>query len=94
MKTHWLFGKGPNKIVEFKHEIDQESDCRYCLHRKVCDRHNTEQRCINYEFGTSEHRGCGGCLHRFTRWDKDAIPCFHCEDFLLDESVELNDDEE
>ena len=77
MKTHWLFGRGPDKLLDFKREIDEETDCGKCLHREVCDR-NMEKRCENYVFGTSAGHGCQGCLHKYTRYDKDAVPCFSC----------------
>jgi len=77
MKTHWLFGRGPDKILDFKREIDEETDCGKCIHREVCDR-NMEKRCENYKFGTSEGRSCQACLHRYTRYDKDSVPCFSC----------------
>lgn len=83
MKTHWLYGMGPNKALDFNVEIDKETECSRCLHRKVCA-YKMEERCVNYRFGTSEHTGCHGCIHRFTRWDKDAVPCFHCKEFSLD----------
>ncbi len=78
MKTHWLFGHGPNKVLDFKREIDEEANCLKCIHNEVCDK-NMEKRCENYVFGTSEGRGCFGCPHRFTRFDvKDPVPCFSC----------------
>ncbi len=77
MKTHWLFGRGPNKVLDFAHEIAEETDCSACIHKDVCDR-DTEKRCENYTFGTSEGSGCQSCSHRFTRYDKDAVPCFSC----------------
>lgn len=77
MKTHWLFGCGPDKVLDFKREIDEESDCSKCIHREVCDR-TMEKRCENYVFGTSAERSCQSCLHRYTRYDKAAVPCFSC----------------
>ena len=81
MKTHWLFGRGPNKVLEFAREVDEETDCARCIHREVCDR-NMEKRCENYKFGTSDGRGCMACIHRHTRFDKEAVPCFSCPWFL------------
>jgi hypothetical protein len=82
MKTHWLHGRGPNKEVHFKVEIDEETDCKECIHNHVC-MHKKERLCLNYEFGTSEYSGCDSCLHRFTRWcRKEPLPCFHCEHFI------------
>lgn len=83
MKTHWLFGIGPDKRLEFKKEVDKETDCRKCIHSEVCDR-SMEKRCTNFKFGSSMGRpGCDQCLHRFTRFDKDEtkVPCFHCKWF-------------
>lgn len=77
MKTHWLYGDGPDKILDFKREVDEETDCGKCTHREVCDR-NMEKRCENYVFGTSAASGCQGCLHKYTRYDKDPVPCFSC----------------
>ena len=77
MKTHWLFGRGPDHILDFKKEIDEETDCRKCIHNEVCD-HNMERRCENYKFGDSSKEGCRACNHHYTRYDKDAVPCFSC----------------
>lgn len=77
MKTHWLFGRGPDKILDFKKEIDVETDCGGCIHNEVCD-HNNEKRCENYVFGDSRGKSCQGCLHKYTRYDKDKVPCFTC----------------
>lgn len=81
MKTHWLYGRGPNRVIEFIQEIDEETKCEDCIHKKVCAV-VMEHRCINYTFGTSEFRGCQGCVHKYTRFDKDPIPCFSCPDFI------------
>jgi len=84
MKTHWLFGIGPNKELHFKKEIDIETKCTDCAHCKVCS-HNMTERCVNYKFGRSDVRNfssCESCTHKYTRYDKEAVPCFHCEDFL------------
>jgi len=43
-KTHWLFGRGPDKLLDFKREIHEETECSKCIHREVCDR-NMEKRC-------------------------------------------------
>lgn len=77
---HWLFGFGPDKEIEFNEIVMEESNCSECIHKKVC-KFSMEEFCINYKFGTSQHNGCQGCLHRFTRWDKDPIPCFKCKFF-------------
>lgn len=78
--THWLFGKGENKELDFNQHIEIETDCSKCIHKKVCAR-AVEQRCVNYAFGCSSERGCHACLHHYTRWDKDSVPCFKCDDF-------------
>lgn len=77
MKTHWLFGRGPDHVLDFKREINDETECSKCIHREVCD-YAMEKRCENYRFGTSDSNGCHSCLHRFTRFDKDKVPCFTC----------------
>lgn len=81
MKTHWLYGEGKLKVLKFVKEVDEETKCSRCFHQKVCFQ-EMESRCVNFEFGTSEHRGCGGCRHKFTRFDKESVPCFHCDDFV------------
>lgn len=81
MKTHWLFGHGPDRILDFNVEIDAETSCGGCAHKDVCDK-QPSQRCSNYTWGTSEgSAGCAQCLHKYTRYDKDSVPCFHCKDF-------------
>ena len=80
MKTHWLYGWGPNKEIHFKKEIEEETDCTKCIHAKVCD-HEKTRRCFNYKCG-SGGRDCTGCEHKFTRYDKESIPCFHCKEYL------------
>lgn len=77
VKTHWLYGRGADKRLDFKREIDVETDCSKCIHRDVCDL-AMEKRCENYTFGTSGARGCAGCSHRFTRYDSTPVPCFTC----------------
>ena len=84
MKTHWLYGMGPNKELTFEREIDQETRCSECAHWKVCAR-KMPDRCVNYQFGTSDvlsMDSCDSCIHRFTRFDKEPVPCFVCDDFL------------
>ncbi len=84
MKTHWLFGRGPDKVLDFAREIEAETDCSKCIHNEVCG-HDMEKRCENYVFGSSAVRGCGcqTCLHRFTRFDNDHVPCFSCPWFQV-----------
>lgn len=77
MKTHWLFGQGPDKLLNFKREVESETDCTKRIHSEVCGR-DMQNRCENYEFGTSDGRGCQGCSHRYTRFDKEPVPCFSC----------------
>lgn len=79
-KTHWLYGRGPEKLLEFAREVDVETDCARCSHNKVCA-HRMEERCENFSFGTSQYSGCGACIHKYTRYDKDNVPCFSCPDF-------------
>lgn len=86
-KTHWLYGHGPEMRLTFVREIEAETDCGKCLHRKVCAR-AMEQRCENFSVGTSAGKDCQACTHRFTRFDKDAVPCFSCPDFASDEAKE------
>jgi len=79
---HWLFGRGPDKVLEFKEPVRVETNCQACAHNKVCG-HVMDKRCVNYEFGSSSNTGCGSCHHMYTRWDpKDRVPCFNCKDFL------------
>jgi len=88
VKTHWLFGRGPDKVLDFKREVDEETDCGKCIHREVCDR-NTEKRCNNFVFGSSGTKGgCLACSHRFTRYHQDSVPCFSCPWF--EEQVQAN----
>jgi len=85
MKTHWLHGE-----VTLTVEVETETNCRVCLHRVVCERVE-DLRCSNHQLGDSRgHRGCQQCTHKFTRWDQQQpIPCFHCKDFLVDETVDI-----
>ena len=75
---HWLYGNcGFNVLVR------KESKCAKCLHRRVCPV-DMSKFCLNYEFGTSDCRvfnSCESCNHKFTRFDKDRIPCFRCRYF-------------
>ncbi len=78
MIKHWLHGE-----IKLKHEIAEETRCIGCLHSKVCDR-SMGSRCLNFKFSTSNGNpsSCDQCIHRFTRFDRDPIPCFACGDFL------------
>lgn len=87
VKTHWLYGHGLDKILDFKREVDEETDCSACVHREVCGR-DVEKRCENYQYGTSERSACQGCSHRFTRYDEKSVPCFSCPWFRKSPSVE------
>lgn len=71
----------------YKHKVDEEHECFECIHNKVC-RHDNEEFCLNYEFGTSQGKGCHSCLHRFTRWDSEHIPCFICKYFQKENNDE------
>jgi hypothetical protein len=77
MKTHWLYGRGPDKALDFQREVDVETNCMECTHREVCGK-DMEKRCENYVFGSSSGRDCQGCGHKYTRYDKDPVPCFSC----------------
>jgi len=74
--NHWLYG-----VDKRKYRIKKETSCSKCLHSKVCGC-DVEKRCKNYVFGTSAGKGCTSCLLRFTRFDKDKVPCFICFEFL------------
>jgi len=78
VKKHWLFGD-----CKFNVEVREEDNCSECVHAKVC-KLDMENFCLNYCFGTSKHRGCGGCLHRFTRLVRtdSGFPCFKCKHFM------------
>ena len=80
MKTHLIYGRGPDKEIHFNVEINEETDCKKCIHNKICS-HAVQERCANFEFGNSPDTGCLACNHRFTRWDEDPVPCFSCRDF-------------
>lgn len=84
-KTHWLYGEGPENRLTFVKEIEIETECSKCLHRKVCAR-KMEERCENFKFGDSSGygQGCSACTHKYTRFDKDSVPCFSCPDFMPD----------
>lgn len=81
---HWLHGMGPDKVLTFTEAVAIETDCGLCLHRKVCAR-KMEDRCRNYEMANSDRAGgCHTCIHRYTRWSREAVPCFNCHEFLPD----------
>ena len=79
-KNHWLYGKDKRKF-----KIDKETDCSKCLYKKLCfilqKSVSYEILCKNYKFGRSDYEGCHSCLHKFTRFDKETIPCFICKYF-------------
>lgn len=81
MKKHWLYGER-----HFIKEVDEETSCAKCFHVKVCS-YDMEKRCVNFDWGSSRERGCGACHHHYARFDKDSIPCFHCEDFVDSEKM-------
>jgi hypothetical protein len=76
--THWLFGMGPNKVVEFNHPVREETDCKTCIHNEVCS-HDVQKRCVNFDNRATPEHGCSGCLHHYTKFHKDTIPCFYCD---------------
>ena len=71
---------GPNKELKFNKEIDVETQCKDCYHVEVCDK-DKEKRCSNFDCGTSEYSDCQCCIHHYTRYDKEPVPCFHCKWF-------------
>ena len=75
MIKHKIFGD-----CEFNVELKKEDNCSHCIHNMVCGR-KMEELCRNYQFGTSEYSDCAGCIHRFTRWNNESIPCFKCRYF-------------
>ena len=77
IKEHWLYGK-----IEFKIDVKDEDQCSKCIHWSVCIG-NMEKFCLNYCFGTNQGQpySCEQCIHRYTRWNKDMIPCFKCKFF-------------
>lgn len=78
MRKHWLYAM----VDKYNIELTEETQCGDCIHVPVCSQ-DMEKLCSNYCFGTSEHRGCLGCIHRYARWDdRQALPCFHCKHFL------------
>ena len=81
VKKHWLFGD-----CKFNVDVQEEDKCGECIHWCVCQR-IMEYYCLNYCFGTSQWKGCGGCIHRFTRHGKkeDIFPCFKCKYFKKNE---------
>lgn len=91
-KTHWLHGSGPNNEIKFNKEVDTETNCFSCLHKKVCS-YAFDKRCSNFEFGNSDGIQnnpliCHNCIHKYTRFDnRQPITCFHCKDYLPDNII-------
>lgn len=91
MKTHWLYGMGPNKEVKFNVEVDKDDECNTCIHSNVCG-HDMNYRCENFQGGCSGGivngtYTCGACSHHYTKYDdKDSIPCFKCRDYSPDQA--------
>lgn len=80
--THWLYGKGDGKTLEFKHPVRENSKCYECFHREVCTR-DEGKRCVNYNFSNSDGTtSCGCCIHQYTKYDRTPIPCFYCKEFI------------
>ena len=79
-QNHWLYGEDTRK-----YQIDEETNCNICIHEEICwnlhKQNKMEILCKNFKFGTSEHEGCLGCEHHFTRYDNIKIPCFICKYF-------------
>ena len=77
---HWLHGKR-----EFNVLIEEETQCRTCVHVIVCGR-RMEVWCLNYDWGTSAGKaGCQQCMHRYTRRaNRDSLPCFKCLHYKAD----------
>jgi hypothetical protein len=71
---------------EFNVSVEKDHSCQECMHRKVCA-FDMRRNCMNYIFGRSGPNvkidSCDSCTHRFTRYDKDPIPCFKCRFFNL-----------
>ena len=86
MIKHWLY-----KEIEYKMEIEKETDCSSCFHNVVCNV-DKEKRCVNFEWGHSNGAGCGMCVHQYPRWDsKQPVPCFHCKDYVDKNKIEVVD---
>ena len=66
----------------FKIPVRKETNCKKCIHYKVC-RFTMDKFCINYIFGNSDNEpeSCLGCVHRYTRFPAERIPCFKCKYF-------------
>lgn len=72
---HWLYDT-------FRRvQIDKETQCKDCLHRKVCHGNNSNH-CVNYYFGRSDKCGCESCINHYARFDEKHVPCFYCLDFI------------
>ena len=60
--------------------IKKETECKKCIHRKVCHALYTPQSmrklCKNYRFGMTKEYSCGECICYFGR--DQQIPCFLC----------------
>jgi hypothetical protein len=72
---HHIFGHCTFEVL-----VEKNDDCTQCVHARVCS-NRVNEFCDNYCFGTSADTGCHGCVHRYTRWDADPIPCFKCRYF-------------
>ena len=73
---HWLYGE-----IKYNVLVEKDTLCKKCIHNEVCD-HNMDKRCSNFRWGDSTYNGCGGCEHRFPKYDqRQPIPCFHCKWF-------------
>jgi hypothetical protein len=85
---HWLYGSGADKELHFKEAVAEETKCSQCIHVRVCSI-SVEKRCVNFERGTSLRDGCACCVHHYTRFDRQPVPCFLCRQFLDVSSVRI-----
>jgi len=75
----------------FKVHVLEEKRCRWCVHSQVCS-HDMSKVCKNYDWGTSAVPAshCNACIHHYTRYHEDGIPCFDCAYFQKRRTI-LND---
>jgi hypothetical protein len=84
-----FYGMGKDKLVHFRHMVEEEHKCTQCDHRIVC--RQSRDFCINYVTGSSGE-GCQSCSHKYTKYDqKNPIKCFWCKHF---KQKEVEDDED
>jgi hypothetical protein len=92
-KTHYIFGRGPNKELKFNIEVDVEDECQTCVHRNICAR-DMQVCCPNFDNGRWEENrrggatGCFSCSHSYTRFDgKTSVTCFTCNYYEADKDA-------